>query len=916
MLPPEPNPQEPRLSTRRNPEDYAPLPTSGKKTKRLLLALPLLLLLAVAAIVGGHFYLQHSVRASLPQLDGSAPLPGLAAPVTIQRDAQGVPHIHAQSLDDMVLAQAWVTAHDRLWQMDMLRRHAAGELAAILGPSLLDHDKLQRTLQLRASADRAMATLPPDQLHLFTVYAQGVNAAIADQQAHLPIEFRVLNYHPAPWTPRDCLLVALVLFEDLTNNYQEKLDREALTARLPPELAADLFPVGSWRDHPPTQPPVDLTIDGPPIEQVPLDESQEGPFAANKLPPDRQQVLRSIQSDIDALSRPSCPDCIPGSNNWVVSGTHTASGKPLLANDMHLSHNIPGVWYEADLEAPIPGSEAFHAAGVTLPGLPLVIVGHNAHIAWGFTNLGADVQDLYLEQTRNNNQEFQSADGSWQPVLHLPEPITVHGGRDVNFEVLATKHGDAITPILTPTLTNETRPIALRWTIYDPNILRAPFQAIDSASDWSSFTAAIAQFGGPAQNMVYADDQGHIGYHATGRIPLRGQPAPAIPTDLAAPAQPTPAISAQTELAAPPTQPQTLSGPLNPVPVATSASHEWTGYIPFDQLPSVFDPPNGILATANARITPDDYPYPVTLNWGAPYRNERIWKLLAGRRNLKPADMLAIQTDVYSDLDHVLAQRIAYAVDHSAALAHEKSSNQAALHQAADLLRTWNGRVETNSAAANIVEATRAALWPILLGTHLTPGPPAPQTKTGAKADKPTDAELYSWNERDYALEQLIMHTPERWLPKGIANWDDLLASALDKGLADAHAPHHPKDLAAWSYGRTHVVDIEHPIFGHSRLLSRLLGMRTGTGSQPQSGDRTTIKQVGRAFGPSERFTADLANLDQSTLNIVLGESGNPASPYYMDQFPAWYRGTSFPFAFTDAAVAASTTHTLTLTPR
>jgi penicillin amidase len=921
MLPPD---QEPRLQTRHNlqPTDSpisaaAPAPPAPKRRRRTLLWLTPVALAAVA--VGGalaaHVYLQHATRDSLPQLDGTAQVSGLAASVTVQRDAQGMPHIHAQSLDDLVFAQAWVTAHDRLWQMDLLRRHAAGELAAVLGPRLLEHDRLQRTLQIRAAADRALATLPADELHLLTVYAAGVNASLADQRSHLPVEFRVLRYTPAAWTPRDSLLVALVLFEDLSNTYPQKLEREALAARLTPELAADLFPVGSWRDHPPTQPPVDLTIEGPAIEQIPLDESQEGPFAS-VTPPTPSPILRSIEAQVAALTSPVCPDCIPGSNNWVVAGSRTASGKPLLANDMHLAHSVPGIWYEADLSAPIPGSDPFHVTGVTLPGLPLVIVGHNAHVAWGFTNLGADVEDVYIEQTRNNGTEFQSADGSWQPILHLPETIAVKNRPSETLDVLATKHGDTVTPILTPRLKSETRTLALRWTAYDPSVLRIPFFQIDSARDWTSFTAAMSQFGGPTQNAVYADDQGHIGYHAIGRVPLRGQALPGVPAEIASPnvnpdTQTSPTIAAAqsplstTEIATRTPTAQLRSGALSSVPIATDASHEWSGYIPFAQLPQTFDPAGGLIATANSRVTPDDYPYPITLNWGAPYRNERIWKLLQGRHNLTPADMLAVQNDLYSDLDHVVAQRIAYAVDHSTAVAQSKSpENQAALRKAADILRTWNGNVETTSVAANIVTATRAALWPMLLDAHAAKKPGAP-----------TPTELYNWFERDYALEQLLMHTPQRWLPQGIANWDDLLATALDKGLADAHAPGNAKDLANWTYGRNHVVDVEHPIFGQSKLLSRLLGMRTGTGSHPQSGDGTTVKQVGKAFGPSERFTADFGDLDKSTLNIVLGESGNPASPNFLDQFQAWYRGTTYPLPFTDTAVSAATTHTLTLTP-
>jgi penicillin amidase len=945
---------EPRLATRREPGERtlhphdpsaiaAALPpadvNSGRKPAaprrrwavRLLRAGVVLLLLLAAAGGGGFFYARHWLRgttaAALPQIDGTLPVAGLHGAVSVQRDVHGVPHIHAGSLDDLVFAQAFVTAEDRLFQMDTLRRHAAGELAEILGAALIPHDKQQRTLQIRAAADRAVAALPADQIHLLEVYAQGVNAAMAQQAAHLPIEFRLLGYQPAPWTPRDSVLVSLAMFQDLTDEHATKLDREALTAQLTAagaaDLIPDLYPVGSWRDHPPANAAPDLTIPGPPIEEVPLDESQARVARPNTGRPEMEQLA------LGQAGMGDCPACFPGSNNWVVSGAHTASGKPLLSNDMHLTATLPGIWYEADLEAPMAGSaEPLHVAGVSIPGLPLIVVGHNAHVAWGFTNLGADVQDIYIESVRGSGDaaEFQAVDGSWQPVVHLPELIKVKHGKDVELDVTATRHGDAVTPILTPLLPGETRQLALRWVLYEPGVVQIPSLDIDSAHDWPSFLAAFAKFGGPAQNVVYADDQGHIGYHAAGRIPLRGPAVgppgePAVrgelPTDVEAPPASPAASAAQTPPAPNPAQ---LSGPLSPVPLKPSTAHEWSGMIPFEQLPQVFNPPSGIIATANGRTAPDNYPYPITLNWGAAYRTERILHLLLNRTGLRPADMLAIQTDVYSDFDHVLAQRLAYALDHSSALAGKgyKQSQAKTLRQAADFLRTWNGRMTTDSPAAAIVFATHNVLWPMLLDPHLRRASgekPAGEKLAGEKpaGDNLEPALLYQWYSHDYAMEQLLMHTPERWLPPGFSNWDDLLAAAVLRGLTEAKAP---SDLAKWRYGSIHTVDVEHPIFAQQPALGRLLGRPTGTGNLPQSGDGTTVKQVGHTFGPSERFTADFGNLDGSTLNIVLGQSANPDSAWFLDQFPAWYHGTTFALPFTDQSVNQAATHTLTLSPK
>jgi penicillin amidase len=604
---------------------------------------------------------------------------------------------------------------------------------------------------------------------------------------------------------------------------------------------------------------------------------------------------------------------------------------------MHLHLTVPDIWYESDLSAPIPNAEPLHVAGVTIPGLPLIVVGHTQHIAWGFTNLGADVQDVYIESTRveGSQQEFQAANGAWQPVTHLPELIKVRGSRDETLDVTATRHGETLTPILTPILADKSRTLSLRWTLYDPTAVSIPVLDIATARDWPSFLAAFAKFGGPAQNVVYADDQGHIGYHATGRIPLRGparNPAIAkpLPADIASPlpapsASETPTIRKSPDpinslpvATATPAATPLASGPLSDVPTVPSQLSEWSGYIPFDKLPQVFDPPGGVIATANARVTSDDYPYPITDNWAAPYRNQRIWRLLANRRNLAPGDMLAIQSDIYSDFNHVLAQRIAYAVDHSHLIRNSKPADRKQVLQAADLLRSFSGQMTADSPAAAVIAAVHNILWRVILEPRIAssaakPGGKQTTALPDSKAANEELAMLYVWGEQDYALEQIIMHTPPRWLPPHYANWDDCLAAALDLALHDARAP---SDLTKWRYGAIHTVELDHPIFSQSPLLARLLGMPTGTGSKPQSGDPTTVKQVGHSFGPSERFTADLANPDNDTLNLTTGQSGDPASPWYLDHFPAWYHVATYLFPFTPAAVTQSTTHTLTLTPQ
>jgi penicillin amidase len=424
--------------------------------------------------------------------------------------------------------------------------------------------------------------------------------------------------------------------------------------------------------------------------------------------------------------------------------------------------------------------------------------------------------------------------------------IRVRGGRDVILNVESTDHG----PLLNPLLPKGDSPVALKWTLYDPALNALPLYAMNVAANWQQFSAALAQWCWPTQNLVYADDQGHIAYHAIGKVPVR---------------------------------------PLGLVDVPISNnSHEWQGYIAFDEMPNAFDPPSGFLATANARVTTDKSPYPITDDWGDPYRVERIYKMLDGRDRLTRNDMLATETDIYSEVDQELGHRFADAIDRTPG---PEGNGDTRMRHAADLMRKWDGRLTTGSVAASLVTQTRAALWPLIL-----------ESKLGKLEDD------YHWGEKNSAEEEIVMHAKPEWLPKNYKNWDALLTAAVRKGMQDGDAP---TDLSRWTYGSWHFVDVEHPL---ARFLP-LIGSVAGTGVWPQSGDGTTVKQVGRTFGPSQRFTMDWSNIDASTENIVVGESGNPLSPDFRDQWDDWYKGTTFALAFTPAAVAAQTHHTLRLEP-
>ena len=916
----------------------------------------LLVLLAIGAVVG-VFWLRSAEYAALPVLDGDLHLAGLSAPVTVRRDAHGVPHMEAANEDDLFFAQGYVTAQDRLWQMDAFRRNANGELAEIMGPSLLRHDRFQRTYQFRNTARRIYSNLAPADRARLDDYARGVNLFIAQHQDNLPAEFRLLFYKPRPWSGADSMSIVLMMCETLDTHWYAKYFRERIAAKLHnPKLEADLYPVGSWRDRPPTGTVVDWSQPHPAPPGTATDEDDdrtqarvaaeggaaeiaEEPIALkghdfsraakaiestwasapegvdwsqpHPAPPgtatdeddDRTQArvaaeggaaeiaeepialkghdfsraAKAIEStwasapegsvppisseiptfpaasaspggaaeiaeeDIPSglralLGLPACDGCNPGSNNWVIAGQHTASGRPLLSNDMHLGLTEPNIWYMADLRAP-----GFHAAGVTLPGLPFVVAGHNEHVAWGITALYSDVQDLYLEKL-DGKGNFQAADGSWKPLTVNHETIHVRGGKDVELDLPSTAHG----PLLNALFKKETRAISLAWTIYDPSMNALPLYPMNVASSWDEFSAALKIWSFPTLNMVYSDDKGHIAYHAVGWIPVR-------------------------------------PGGLQGVPIA-DANHDWHGYIPFDAMPSAVDPPSGFLATANSRVTTENSPYPLALEWGDPYRTERIYKSLQGREQLTPKDLLAVQTDVYSEVDQELGHRFAYAIDHT-------PGGDARLQKAADLMRSWDGRLTTDSVAASIVTQAREAFWRLIL-----------EPKLGE------DYEAYLWSEKDFAEEEIVMHGSPDWLPKDYKNWDALLTDAVSKGMKNGKAP---ADLAQWTYGSWHVVDIEHPLAQFLPWIGRV----AGTGEQPLSGDTTTVKQVGRDFGPSQRFTMDWNDIDGSTENIVLGESGDPYSAYFRDEWSDYYAGTTFALPFSETAVAAQTRPTLRLLP-
>lgn len=822
-------------------------PVPRRKWRRILLRSVLILVGLVLVLAGIAFvWFYRMAHGALPQLDGSISLSGLRAAVDVVRDAHGVPHITAANLEDLLFSQGFITAQDRLWQMDMTRRFAGGELAEILPASSapppitsrstgvqrstnswVEHDAQQRILRMHAVAERVAQQLPERERKLFEAYTRGVNAYIEQTRDHLPVEFRLLGYSPRPWTVSDSLLVGISMSQLLNPQYETEYWRGKIAEKLSPELMADLYPTTSWRDRPPAS----AANDGAAILSVPEEPAQD------KDKEDKSdQPARGVTGLFGVHpAEPDCESCSPGSNNWVVSGAHSTTGKPLLSNDMHLPHNLPGVWYEIHLH-----SGDFDVVGFSLPGVPLVIVGHNQRIAWGFTNLNPDVQDLFVE-TFNSAGEYQTPSG-WEKPQVNHEIIHVKNSPDMGLDVLTTRHG----PIVSDLFPGETRKLALQWAIYDPKPISTPLFDLDSAQNWEQFRKAFSTWATPSQNVVYADVDGHIGYQAMGMVPIRASGDGTVP-----------------------------------VPGA-DGKHDWTGYLPFDKLPSLYDPPSGIIATANGRITPDGYPYVLATQWFPPYRTDRIYQVLESKPKFSPDDMLALQTDITSEYDRFFADRFVYAVDHN-----PKASERA--RKAADVMRGFDGRMNADSAAATVEVFSRLHLYKMLL-----------ESKLG------NDWMNYEWSESSVALENILQNQPDRWLPSGYANFSDLLTDAVDWAASQG-----PSDLSSWKYGNQFPVEINHPVLGAIPFLNRF----TGPGRQPQSGGTYTVKQVGRRFGPSERMTIDFSNLDNSHFNIVLGESGQFLSPYYMDQWDAWYNNKTYTMAYSEAAVQAARIHELKLEP-
>jgi len=790
----------------------------------------------------------------MPQIDESIVLPGLQSEVTVERDGWGVPHIRASSLEDLAEAQGYVMAQDRLWQMDLVRRITRGQLSEILGAKTIKIDEEFRTYEFGRAAERDVALLGAEERRVYDAYARGVNKFIDQHQRSLPLEFSLLGYKPAPWRPSDTLVISAYMYRTLTNTWEEELNRSKVTARVGADRTRDLFSEDAPMDHFVVGDP-DVPNDGSQRSAAESDDDDDDDdmqpdtvlkanagsadsAASSAVAADLTSALaNSIQQFVDE-SKNDIHSSL-GSNNWVVNGAHTATGKPLLANDTHLALRIPPIWYEIHLTAP-----DWNVKGFTLPGVPMVVIGHNDRIAWGFTNNNADVQDLYVETFNPAAPDEYRVNGAWAKAETIDEIIRVRGQADEHLKVAVTRHG--------PVVHREgTKAYALRWTATEPGGLAgaSPYGWLGKAKNWKEFRDTLKHFWGPAQNIVYADVDGHIGYIMAAKVPIRKK--------------------GHGEL---------------PVPGDTDA-YEWTGYIPFDQLPQALNPDSGLIATANARVVGPNYKPYLTDRWEEPYRTARIYDLLHDRHDLRPEDMLKVQTDTYS-YPHV------FIADQLIAAARSVKPRDARAQKLIDGLKDWNGIADANSAEISFLEAVRQAAIDLLLEPFLG-----------------KDTNLYQWRSTSF-LQRILTDRPSKWLPSACKNYDELLAAAGDAAVSKLAEQTKSERAEDWTWSRFDSLDMLHPL-GREGFLRKFLSIT----DKPQSGTRYSVRASQTHDGPAMRFVANPANWDQSILLIPAGQSGQPGNSHYSDQFSYWYEGKPIFAPFSDAAEAGARKHKLTLRP-
>ena len=746
------------------------------------------LLLVLAA--GLYAYL----RSSLPQTAGRIEVTGPHAKIRIERDADGIPLITARDDDDAAFGLGFAHAQDRLFQMELQRRYAAGRLAEIFGPDALPTDRLMRILGLYRAAEAEIPHLSPEVNRAFAAYAAGVNAFLAARRGALPPEFLLLRFTPEPWHEADSLVWGKLMALQLDGNYRGELLRARMARTISPDDMAFLYP-----EYPKDAP---TTL-------------------AMMLPIYRRLALSRLY---DALPPGVGPHY--ASNNWVVDGKHSKSGKPLLANDPHLGFAAPGFWYLARLKT--PGQEI---AGATAAGVPLVVIGHNDHLAWGFTTTTSDVEDLFVEKLDPGDPgRYLTPQGS-APFETRTEKILVRGAAPVTLAVRSTRHGPVLSDVM-PGAADPGYVLALAATfLVSPDRSAEALWHADRAADWPSFRAAWRGFVGPMQNTVYADDSGTIGFIAPGLVPIRGKGEGWMPAP------------------------------------GWTGAYDWQGFIPFDKLPSAVNPPSGHFVSANNQIVPDSYPYFLSRDWDLPNRAERIETLLAAAPIQSPASSAAIQADTLS----LMAQRLV-------PLMTQIAPADGPSREAVARLKHWDFRMDRDRVEPLLFTAwLRKFSYAVLSGRF-----------GGAIADywdlKPRVMEAVLTHRPDWCND------PER---PGAETCATRLTESLKSALSDLREA-YGDDMAKWRWGEAHVAVFANPVLSRIPILRDWFNVSIATpgaydtvnrGPSVIRDDRRPFEQN---FGAGLRIITDLASPADSQMIITPGQSGNPLSRHFADLLRRW----------------------------
>lgn len=818
-----------------------------KRSYKWLLRIGIVLLILIIILVGAGI---GFVRRSWPEVSGNLNVSGLSAPVDLIRDRWGVPHIYAQNEHDLLFAQGYAHAQDRLWQMEIDRRLGNGTLSEILGDITVDNDRLMRTIGLRRLAEQSWATLDGQNRAILEAYAQGVNAYVDTHRNRLPVEFTILGVDPEPWTPIDSLTWAnlLAFHEDL--NFKYELWLAQFITELGQDRAQQLLPT--------------YAEDAPLV--LPAGTSSQTTTTSLVIPPEMGNYdwLRSGRVGEPAAVAEWTNNLVGGlnSNNWSVSGSRTKTGTPILANDPHLPLGMPFSLYENGLHG-----GRFDSIGFTFPGIPLVLFGHNQHIAWGITNTSADVEDAYIEKLDNDKNPTQyEFMGQWHKLDVITETIKVKGSEPVNLKVLRTSRGPIMNDVLAvdswiePLVAPAGKPVTFRWNLYDGTTTVKGVVLLNLATNWNEFRTAVQYWDSISENFVYADVAGNIGYQMVGKIPIR---AP---------------------------------GDQGTVPVpGWTGQYEWKGFIPFDQLPSVLNPSPGFVATANNKIVPDSYPYWLSGLWDVGYRAKRLISLLSTNDSLSLEDMERIQGDTYSEPAAILRPYLA-------AVQPQNDLQTRALAY----VNAWDLNCTTANVGPSIYETWFRFLFRDTVRD--TYGP-----------DRSVDLDDLTVNKQILMMVKAMADPNSPWFKGQNRSRDEIVRRSFAEAV-DWLSTNYGSDPAQWEWGRLHTVTFFHVPLGVSGIapLERIFNGQT----IPAPGCLMTINAAGNwsewptvDFGVSMRAIMDVGNWDNSVAVLVPGQSGNVFNPHREDQIFLWQQVQYHPMPFSRKAVEANAESTLTLAP-